>query len=978
MTADTEHAPSNRADARDSRILAIVLSYAVFGTLWILLSDKLVQLIFNDPEQITLISMLKGWLYVAVTSLLLFALMRRLFAQPMRRAAVRDDKPGPSIALLALAIVVLTSAGVTHTFIHHKATEVARLQTIADLKTRQISDWLAERDSDAALIMSSQHYADSYRQWQKHGNPSRGDVLTENLEKFMAGSGFCASQIFDGQGNRLWSSKASTTSPPAELLAAVRQSSADGRARRVGPYLGMTGLTRLDFVAPLKLYGKHPPLIVLRADPENWLYKTLQTWPVPSRTGETLLIRRDGDQVIFLNQLRHRNDTALKLRMPINTDRLLAAQLLRDPTRAGSLIEGKDYRTQSVLGVARAIAGTDWYLIAKLDRSEVYGSAIDDATWIILVGLLSLVMVAAGAYLLRQRQQLAIAAEVQKIQNERLRTLSLLGAIADSSEDAIFAKDLEGRYTLFNAAAARFVGVPAEAVLGNDDRRIFPPVQAERVMADERKAIDENRHIVTEEQLDTPHGQVTFLSTKGPLRDMEGKITGIFGISRDITARKQSEQTIRDNEARYRALVEQSLAGIYILQDGLIRYVNPGFASIFGYASADALMAQASLTELVHPNDRDRVNEHIRRALSGELEIIHYNFSGVRRDGSYVDIETHGRVLDYQGRPAVIGLLLDITARKAAEDKLRVSELRFHDIANVSADWIWEIDARHVYTYASESVQDHLGHTPAEMIGKTPFDFMPEEEALRMQPIFADITARAARFRDLEYIDRHKDGSLRHVQANGMPVFTASGEFAGFRGLDRDITARKDAEIALKSLADDMAATLQAIPDLLFEVDEHGRYINIRAAQQALLIAAPAELLGHTVNEMLPPEAAQSIMAALQHAARQGTDYGRILELPLADGPRYFELSVACKRRVAGAPQHFIVLSRDITSRINAEDETRQRNQELERFNRATVGRELDMIELKRQINALALRLGEDAPYPLSFLEDDASPDPTP
>lgn len=139
----------------------------------------------------------------------------------------------------------------------------------------------------------------------------------------------------------------------------------------------------------------------------------------------------------------------------------------------------------------------------------------------------------------------------------------------------------------------------------------------------------------------------------------------------------------------------------------------------------------------------------------------------------------------------------DITGWKKAGAALRESETRFRDIVRVSADWIWEVDAEGRYTYASESVKDLLGYASEEVIGKTPFDFMSPEEAARVGAVFAEITARREPFHDLNNINSHKDGSLRYVQTSGTPILDDDGRLLGYRGLDKDMTAKTLAELAL-------------------------------------------------------------------------------------------------------------------------------------------------------------------------------------
>lgn len=136
-----------------------------------------------------------------------------------------------------------------------------------------------------------------------------------------------------------------------------------------------------------------------------------------------------------------------------------------------------------------------------------------------------------------------------ELARERQRIPAMLSALADNTDDAIYLKDEAGRYLLLNNAAARFVGKAVEDMLGKDDRFLFPPGQAEMLMAIDRRVLATGKAETSEEELATAAGPKIFLATKGPLRDDEGKVFGIFGISRDITARKVAENELRQRNA---------------------------------------------------------------------------------------------------------------------------------------------------------------------------------------------------------------------------------------------------------------------------------------------------------------------------------------------------------------------------------------------------------------------------------------------
>jgi PAS domain S-box-containing protein len=138
------------------------------------------------------------------------------------------------------------------------------------------------------------------------------------------------------------------------------------------------------------------------------------------------------------------------------------------------------------------------------------------------------------------------------------------------------------------------------------------------------------------------------------------------------------------------------------------------------------------------------------------------------------------------------------TKRMRVEEALRGSEERFRNLVETIKDWIWEVDLRGVYTYVSPRVRDMLGYEPKELLGKTPFDTMPPQEAARMRKIFEDIVKTQKSFDPIENICLHKDGHPAILETSGVPFFAADGTLMGYRGVDRDITERKRGEEALR------------------------------------------------------------------------------------------------------------------------------------------------------------------------------------
>lgn len=205
----------------------------------------------------------------------------------------------------------------------------------------------------------------------------------------------------------------------------------------------------------------------------------------------------------------------------------------------------------------------------------------------------------------------------------------------------------------------------------------------------------------------------------------------------------------------------------------------------------------------------------------------------------------------------------NITERKLAEQALQVSEQRFADIVQVVFGWVWEIDATGHYTYASANVRDILGYEVSEVLGKTPFDFMPPEEARRVQHLFADTVAHQRPFNELKNINVRKDGQLRHLQTNGIPITDEQGNLQGYRGVDIDVSKHKQTEMQRDLFSSALRQT--AMPVLLLDKAQRITYLNPAFTQ--LFGYQLNALQGKSADCLIPatqPEQYEQLLAKVQ------------------------------------------------------------------------------------------------------------------
>jgi PAS domain S-box-containing protein len=219
-----------------------------------------------------------------------------------------------------------------------------------------------------------------------------------------------------------------------------------------------------------------------------------------------------------------------------------------------------------------------------------------------------------------------------------------------------------------------------------------------------------------------------------------------------------------------------------------------------------------------------------------------------------------------------------------------------------------------------------FGAKEADIVGKTDHDFVDKKlaDSFREDDLNAMAENRSVVYE--KWLTFRADGYRGYFETVKTPLIDNQGRLIGVLGVARDITERITAAKAIQELNADLAATLKAIPDLLFELGQNGEYINIWTQNPELLVAQKELLLGHTVSEMLPPEAARTVMSALGEAAEKGYSHGHVIRLRLHREDSWFELSVSVKSSPDASSKRFIMLSRDITERKRTEVELRFKN----------------------------------------------------
>jgi len=386
-------------------------------------------------------------------------------------------------------------------------------------------------------------------------------------------------------------------------------------------------------------------------------------------------------------------------------------------------------------------------------------------------------------------------------------------------------------------------------------------------------------------------------------------------VSLESSEHKQAEEELREKEKKWTSLTENTNDIIMIVDNkGKLQYINKTMPP---YTPKETV--GKSVYEYVPKEQHDTMrNSLINVFKTGKPET--YEVSSVIPKLGTIWFST--KVVPIKNEENVVNAIListDITERKQAEKVLRQSEQRLRDITFSMADWVWEVDENGVYTYSSSKGFELFRH----VIGKTPFDFMPPDEAKRVAAIFSAIASRKAPIKDLENWNIGKNGERICLLTNGVPMLDEEGNLKGYRGVDKDITERKQAEEKIKLFSDAIASAF----DCLMLTDAKG---NITYANESAIRAfgyTPEEFLKLNITKLdADPEVAKKVM---QEIVVKGKWNGEVINIRKNKEKFPALLSAFIIKDDKGNPKGAMGILRDITERKRAEEAIKESERKL-------------------------------------------------
>jgi PAS domain S-box-containing protein len=404
-------------------------------------------------------------------------------------------------------------------------------------------------------------------------------------------------------------------------------------------------------------------------------------------------------------------------------------------------------------------------------------------------------------------------------------------------------------------------------------------------------------------------------------------------VMRDITRRRQMEEALRESEAKYREVVERANDVVAIVQDTIIKYINKRSSEMLGYLSEE--MIGTPFTEYIHPDELQRVISHYERWIAGDTVNSMYETALLHKSGDRVDIELNAGSITYEGRPANLIIVRDITERKKVLQALQQSEEHYSTLVGSLTDAVFKSKGK-LITWCNDRVEEIYGYKRDELIGKETAFLFPEGVS---HSKFAAEVAEAIRkqgcFHGTHRVKR-KNGSLVDVEYTISQVKGVEGsEPTELVSVARDITERKRIEEELSDSEEKFRNVLDNSLDMIYSMNlQNGKYEYVSPASKQVLGYSPKEFQALNQEELIslahPDDAEklqQNIIDLIMQKDAQALSFEyRVKHKEL--GYRWVSDSRSVVYDDANMPVAIVGSLRDVTGRKLADEALRQREQD--------------------------------------------------
>lgn len=685
-----------------------------------------------------------------------------------------------------------------------------QLSAIAQLKVKELIQWRRERLGDGSILFKNKTFSALARRFLE--SPKDTDAqkqLQDWMFKYATAYTYAQVTLFDTDGSLRALAPEDADFHDFEISGNVAQILREGRVvfqdfHRDG---GMAdGAIHLGVVVPIfdEADDSRPlGVLVMDIDPATYFYPFMSHWPTPSQTAETLLVRRDGDDALFLNELKFHKNAPLNLRIPLTKTEVPAVRAALGET---GIFEGVDYRGAPVIAATHPVPGSPWAMVARTNTSEVYtplrermGQTLTLAGFLLFgAGVATWLVWRQMSARYREREK---AAEAVRESEARFRQL------ADATFEGVLITE-NGRILDVNNSFLKMAGYEkTEEVVGRSALEFVTPEYSDLV-ADHMATGYEKPYEIMGIRKD---GSTIPIEIHGKTMVIAGRHIRFTAVQ-DITERKLATEKLRRSEENLSRAQAVGQIGSWFLDIPTNRLEwSAESQRIFGAPLRDPFDLE-TFVSVLHPDDRDFVLKAWSEAiLAGALYDIEHRIvvNGETRwvrERAEIERDPEGRAL------AGIGTTQDITERKLAEDKLIASQNTLSNAQRIAHLGDWELDIQTGEVKWSDETYRIFGFEPGEIKLKfnTFMELVHPEDREIFKNTYPEILSGSLSGLDFDFRIIRPDGEERILYVQLEVITDKNGKPVKLTGVNLDITERKRAE-ERRRRSEDLLAEAQKV-----------------------------------------------------------------------------------------------------------------------------------------------------------------------
>jgi len=422
----------------------------------------------------------------------------------------------------------------------------------------------------------------------------------------------------------------------------------------------------------------------------------------------------------------------------------------------------------------------------------------------------------------------------------------------------------------------------------------------------------------------------------------DGRPLVAVGTFTDINECKQIEQRLRTSEEKFRKMADAVPASIFIYQDDYIRYANPYMISILGCTAEEILNMHP--WDFIHPAVREEVKTRsLARREGNDTTPRRYEIPVVAKNGEEYWGDCSVASIEYEGKPAVIGFVYDITERKESERLLKQAEEKYRGIFDNAVMGIFQSNSEGRYITVNNAMARMCGYeTPEEMV-KTVISLENQVYARREdRHLIKRFIDELGSVEGFQTRIKHKDGNVIWVLINTRAVKGGDGSILYYEGTVEDIAKRKQAEEGLQRSEAELRALIESMNDVIVVIDTHGRFVKIASTKQGHLWKSGEKI---TCKDVFPRETAAHIVGSVKKALKTNQTVTIEYSLDIVGKEYWFSASISPMTYESA-----VCVARDITGIKMAENALQAKSVSLEETNTALKILLKNVEEAKREL----------------------------